>query len=311
MFVYPYQVNGVDSAVDSADYYTKAFRENLGIVSEEEQERLRNACVAIPGVGGVGSSLLMLLARAGICRFRIADLGSYGIADTNRHYGATQYSIGQSRAEVMADFAASINPDARITLITEPISDYNIDAFLEGAHIVADGLDLFLTDTRCLLYRKARQRKLYVVLGAPLGFGAALQIFSPRGMAFEDFYDLELEMPVEDKITAFLTGLAPRPLYRHYTKRFPLDPDRRQLPVSGVACQLAASLAATEIINILIGRRPVRAVPYYLQIDPFRMQLKKGYLWRGNRNPLQRLRIKAARLRAARTFSGKVKALWR
>ena len=273
------------------DYYARAFFRNIGLLSRIEQERLRNSCVAIPGLGGVGSSMLIALARAGVGKFRIADYDAYDVANTNRQYGASSQTIGRRKVEVLAEMVTQINPEAQIAIFPEPITDMNIDRFLSGANIVVDGLDFFMPDTRSLLYRKSREQGLYVVLTTHLGFSATLQVFSPRGISFDDYFNLRSQMKFEDKILAFIHGLAPKGLHRKYMNTNKLDYTRKRLPSLDAACHIATGLAVTEVLNILLRRKPVRCAPYYAQFDPYRMKYKTGYLWMGNRNPLQRLKI--------------------
>ena len=55
----------VKSPETELDYYGHAFHRNIGIIDTVEQERLQNACIAIPGMGGIGSTTLAALARTG------------------------------------------------------------------------------------------------------------------------------------------------------------------------------------------------------------------------------------------------------
>lgn len=51
--------------------YDTAFGRNLGIVSRDEQARLRQSIVAIAGMGGVGGDYLISLVRAGVGGFHL------------------------------------------------------------------------------------------------------------------------------------------------------------------------------------------------------------------------------------------------
>ena len=64
--------------------YDEAFKANRGLISEEEQEKLRNCRVAIAGMGGVGGIHLVTLARLGIGKFTIADPDVFEVANFNR-----------------------------------------------------------------------------------------------------------------------------------------------------------------------------------------------------------------------------------
>ena len=66
----------------------EAFTRNIGLLTIEEQERLRDFTIAIPGMGGVGGANLISLVRQGFEKFRIADLDVYELKNFNRQYGA-------------------------------------------------------------------------------------------------------------------------------------------------------------------------------------------------------------------------------
>ncbi len=278
------------------DHYGQAFYNNIGLLDRTEQERLRNACVAIPGLGGIGSVALIALARLGVGKFRIADYGKYHPGDTFQPYGTTTETNGRSKVAVMADAVRAINPEAKIDAFNAPVTDSNIDEFLSGADIVVDGLNFFLPNTRRLLYRKAREYECYVVLPSHLGFSATLQTFSPRGIDFDDYFNLSGNISFEEKIIRFFHGLAPARLQRKYMKINMIDFNRKRLPAVGNACQIAANMAVTEVLSILLQRKAIKCAPYYSQFDTFRMKYKTGYLWMGNRNPVQRLKIALAKI---------------
>ena len=101
--------------------YDEAFVRNLGLVSADEQERLRKSRVAIVGLGGVGGIDLVALARLGVGRFTIADPDLFEIRNTNRQYGATLRSAGRPKADVMRDIVLDINPEADVRVFRDPL----------------------------------------------------------------------------------------------------------------------------------------------------------------------------------------------
>jgi len=82
--------------------YNHAFSRNIGWLTEDEQQRLRGARVAIAGLGGVGGFHLLTLARLGVGRFNIADLDRFELANFNRQAGASVSSLGRPKVEVLA-----------------------------------------------------------------------------------------------------------------------------------------------------------------------------------------------------------------
>ncbi len=68
--------------------YDEAFSRNIGWVTRPEQQALRGRRVAIAGLGGVGGSHLLTLARLGIGHFTIADFDRFALANFNNRKGA-------------------------------------------------------------------------------------------------------------------------------------------------------------------------------------------------------------------------------
>ncbi|MET0056427.1 MAG: ThiF family adenylyltransferase, partial [Candidatus Thiodiazotropha sp. 6PLUC10] len=78
------------------DYQT-AFSRNIGWVTKGEQQRLRQARVAIAGLGGVGGSHLLTLTRLGIGEFNLADFDTFAVENFNRQAGANLNTVGQPK----------------------------------------------------------------------------------------------------------------------------------------------------------------------------------------------------------------------
>jgi hypothetical protein len=270
--------------------YHAAFARNLGLVTPEEQEILRTKRVAIAGMGGVGGVHLVTLARLGVGRFTIADPDRFELANFNRQYGAQVRYLGRNKAEVMAEEARQINPELEITVLTEPISPQNVDAFLEGADAFLDGIDFFAFDTRALLFRRARQRGLWAVTAGPIGFSTAWLVFDPKGMSFDDYFAFREGMGTLEKVANFLVGLAPRATHLPYTDLSYVDPATGRGPSAGLACQLCAGVAAADVLKILLGRGGIKAVPWYGQFDAYRGILRRGRLLWGVRGPWQTIK---------------------
>jgi molybdopterin/thiamine biosynthesis adenylyltransferase len=285
------------------DYWEAAFARNRGLFSLADQERLMNATVAIPGLGGVGGLHLVTLARAGVGGFHLADMDRFEPANLNRQYGAKMSHFGRTKVEVMVAEALDINPYLEIRSFPEGVREDNLDAFLEGVDVVADGMDFFNFDMRRLIFRRAREKGIHVVTAGPLGYSAALLVFAPeRGMGFDDYFDIREGMDPEEKLMAFFLGLAPRATQMAYMDPRRIDLRGQQGPSLAVGCQMCAAVAATEIQRILLGRPGIKPVPHYCQYDPLVRQFHRGYLPLGNRHPIQRLkrRLLARRLSQAR-----------
>lgn len=280
--------------------YDAAFSRNIGWVTAWEQQALRRKRVAIAGLGGVGGSHLLTLARLGIGAFNIADFDRFELANMNRQAGAGQSALGRPKVDVLAGMAANINPELDLRVFPDGLSVDNLDRFLDGVDLFVDGLDFFALDIRARVFARCAGRGIPAVTAAPIGMGAAFLVFMPGGMTFEQYFRLE-GLPREERLLHFLIGLTPRAFQRSYL----MDPSRVDFaaergPSTAIACELCAGVAAAESLKILLGRGPVRAAPRYHQFDAYTGRWTAGWLPWGNRNPLQRLRRAFARRTLAR-----------
>jgi len=268
--------------------YREAFVRNLGLVTAQEQERLRQSCVAICGLGGAGGVHLVTLLRLGIGRFRLADPDYFELVNINRQYGATVQSLGRSKVKVMAEIAKAINPEVELELFEEGMTADNADDFLRGADVAVDAIDFFALKARRIFFQAARRQGIYSMTSAPLGFSATLQIFSPTGMSFDEYFDISDTQSLEDQLIAFVVGLAPRALHLPYMDLSHVSFSDGMGPSSVLACHLASGIIGTEVLNLALKRSPPLVAPRYFQFDAYRHRFVSGCLWRGNRHPWQR-----------------------
>ena len=90
------------------------FEREINLIGEAAFERLQGACVAVFGLGGVGSYAAEALARAGIGTLELIDGDCVSITNINRQLCALTSTVGLPKAQVVAERAKDINPDAVI-----------------------------------------------------------------------------------------------------------------------------------------------------------------------------------------------------
>ena len=271
--------------------YETAFSRNIGWLTHDEQQKLRQKRVAIAGMGGVGGFHLLTLARLGVGKFYIADPDTFELANINRQAGASMSTLGRSKVEVLAEMARDINPEADIRLFHQGVNAQNLPEFFRDVDLYVDGLDFFAFEAREQVFKYCGEHRIPAVTVAPLGMSAGLLNFLPGGMSFEDYFQVAGKSELE-KAIRFLVGLAPALLHRHYlADQSRVDLKTKRGPSTVMACQLCAGVAASEALKILLKRGKVWAAPHGIQFDGYRNRL--AHTWRpgGNRNPLNRLAI--------------------
>lgn len=267
--------------------YEAAFSRHAGLLTPDEQQRLRHSRVAIAGMGGVGGVHLTTLARLGVARFSIADSDWFEVVNFNRQYGARLSDIGRSKVSVMAEEVLRINPETDLRVFGRGIQEDNVKDFLMDADLFVDGIDFFEIGIRRQLFREAARMGIYAVTAAPLGFSTAWLVFKPDGMSFDEYFDLHDDQTPTEQLIAFLVGLAPGSLHNAYLDWSAVSLEERRGPSCALACQLCAAVVAAEAVRILTDRKRILCAPYHSQFDAYLGICWTGYMEDGNRNSVQ------------------------
>ena len=112
------------------------------LIGKDGEEKLKNAKVAVFGIGGVGSFVVEGLVRAGVGNIVIIDDDKICLTNLNRQIMATRKTIGKYKVDVMKERILEINPDANVETYQEfymPDSDTKI--ITDDLSYVADCVD--------------------------------------------------------------------------------------------------------------------------------------------------------------------------
>jgi len=271
--------------------YGRAFSRNIGWVTEAEQEKLRNARVAIAGLGGVGGVHLLTLARLGMSKFNIADFDEFGLHNFNRQVGAFMSTIDRPKADVLAEMTKEINPLADVRMFPQGVTPENLDEFLRDVDVYVDGIDFFALPARRMLFKACYEKGIPALTAAPLGMGVAFMYFKPGGMSFEQYFRVEGRAEKE-QYARFIAGVSPAMLQRDYlVAPQAVNFDERRGPSTMMSCNLCAGVMGVSVLKVLLNRGALRAAPWGMQFDAYHQKIK--FTWRpfGNANPIQQLML--------------------
>jgi len=257
------------------DLYQKIFSRNIGIFTEAEQVKLRDATIAVAGVGGVGGLLTERLVRLGVGNIKITDPGTFEESNLNRQFGSATGNLGQNKAESVFRQVRDINPTASINFSTTGIETENdAESFTAGCDVIIDEMDYGLWKESILLQRAARKRGIYYLFTSALGFGALAVVFDPRGMTLEEYNRLPLNVNLDD-----LKGLSvplqlimpvvPSYFMTAFSSEMTQEiiQGKRPAPTCSIGVGLTSILAASEAMNILLRRKEIVIAPGYIYID--------------------------------------------
>lgn len=86
------------------------------LIGKEHMERLRNARVAVFGIGGVGGHTVEALARSGVGTLDLIDNDTVSLTNINRQIIALHSTIGRDKVEVAKERVLDINPEAVVNI---------------------------------------------------------------------------------------------------------------------------------------------------------------------------------------------------
>jgi len=123
---------------------------------------IRNSHFCVIGIGGVGSWAAESLARSGVGEITLIDHDDIATSNINRQIHSLTSTINQSKVEVMAYRIAQINPDCKINIIDDFITEANCQKHLSQDYdYVIDAIDSI--KFKCAIIYYCKRNKIPVI----------------------------------------------------------------------------------------------------------------------------------------------------
>lgn len=123
------------------------------LIGKPALELLRTKCVAVLGIGGVGSYAVEALARCGIGRLLLVDDDTVCLTNINRQLHATRNTIGQNKVDVMKERIAEIDRKIEVDARCFCIKPENVPELLGGGvDYVIDAIDTITAKIAVIAY---------------------------------------------------------------------------------------------------------------------------------------------------------------
>lgn len=187
------------------------------LIGGESLEKLKNAKVAICGLGGVGSYVMEGLARVGVGNFVLIDDDKICLTNINRQLLATQKSLGKCKVEVAKERILDINPNANVEIYQEffmPESEGIID---ESLSYIVDAIDTVTGKIELIM----RAQKFNIPIISCMGTGNKLD---PTKFEITDIYKTSV-CPLAKVMRKELRARGIKKLKVLYSKEEPIKPD--------------------------------------------------------------------------------------
>ncbi|MFH1081566.1 MAG: molybdopterin-synthase adenylyltransferase MoeB [Pseudomonadota bacterium] len=147
-------------------------------VGEQGQRRLKAASVLLVGAGGLGSSVAMHLATAGVGRIGIVDPETVDPSNLQRQIIHDTGMIGRLKVESASEKMFRLNPHVRVEIRADLFNASNADEISANYEILVDGTDNFRT--RYLINNLCVRTGKTYVYGALYRFEGQVSVFDAR-----------------------------------------------------------------------------------------------------------------------------------
>lgn len=202
------------------------YARNFDYLSFSEQIKLLNSRAAVVGCGGLGGSIIELLARLGVGNIVAVDGDLFKESNLNRQVLCNEDNLAKEKVLCAAARIKQINSSINSHSYSQFIDDQNISDIINEIDVVVDGLDSI--PSRFLLERACKELGKVFIHGAIHGLQGQISTIFP-----------------EDKGLVSIYGPKDR-----FLKMF----NDEQVSVLAVTPALVASLQVTEVLKVLLHR---------------------------------------------------------
>lgn len=143
------------------------FSRTRRLIGQEAMDRLKNASVAVFGIGGVGGYVAEALARSGVGKMVLIDNDTVSLTNLNRQIIALHSTIGRYKTEVMRERILDINPNVDVEIHNCFFLPENADEFdFSDYDYVVDAVDTVTAKIEIIMRSKAAGVPVISAMGA-------------------------------------------------------------------------------------------------------------------------------------------------
>jgi molybdopterin/thiamine biosynthesis adenylyltransferase len=141
------------------------------------QERIEAGTALLIGLGGIGCAAASYLASSGVGHIMLCDFDTVDETNLGRQVLYGPADVDKLKVVSAASRLTAMNPDIRLTEISDRLSDAALTEAVSRADIVLDGCDNFAT--RFQVNDACVKEKRVLVSGAAIRFEGQLAVFGP------------------------------------------------------------------------------------------------------------------------------------
>lgn len=246
--------------------YEQSFIRNLGIISTEEQEKLKHGRVTVVGAGGVGGITLIQIARIGVGYIHVIDRDVFEASNLNRQMLSSVSRLNKSKAESAKATLVDINPNIQVKVTKEFVTDENAEELLKDTDVIIDATDNLVA--RVIIHRTAAKLgipSIWIAVTPP--FRGGVMSLTPTSTPYEvvlrhPSYQQPLTEEMKKKIDALKDGRAIHSIQYGVDKQWAEAYVKKEAPWAVLApvANIVGVLASFEAFKFLVQRADVKPV---------------------------------------------------
>lgn len=144
----------------------------------EGQRKLTSCSVLVVGAGGIGSTVLMYLAGAGIGRIEVLDFDVVEVSNLHRQVLHDTAAQGRLKCDSAVERLSAINPAIQCTKLHLKLTTDNALSCFQDFDIIVDATDNFearyIINDACVLLGKP------LISGSAVGLEGQITVYAPR-----------------------------------------------------------------------------------------------------------------------------------
>lgn len=145
-------------------------------------KKISNASVAIAGLGGLGSQIAVMLARAGVGKLFLVDFDKVELTNLNRQaYDISHF--GQFKTDALTKIIKQINPYLDVTIKNEQVTEETSKKLFQSYPILCEAFDQ--PEQKAMLVNTVLERcpeTTIIAASGMAGYGSANSIVTKKKM---------------------------------------------------------------------------------------------------------------------------------
>ena len=216
------------------------------LIGNDAVEKLKQAHIAVFGIGGVGSYVVEALARAGVGNLDLIDNDDVNLTNINRQIIALHSTVGKSKVEVAKARVLDINPRVNVKIYKTFFTPETSQEFdFSKYDYVVDAIDSVAGKIELIL--KAQEANVPII--SCMGTGNKLH---PEKFEIADIYKTSV-CPLAKVMRTELKKRGVKKLKVLFSTETPIKQEGQRIPASiSFVPSIAGLMIAGEVVRELI-----------------------------------------------------------